>query len=139
MHGGGGLQFQGHGKGGKRDGRAGGEGGRDTLSSFQLLDLLEKERTKIYAHPANDTYLCWELHDVMAMLYSKVVRDKVAYCAKLKPLVDFSLMLVEEVQASWEEVHPLYKTVLEEAVWVYEQLDDKRKVAELKKKLEALR
>ena len=46
---------------------------------INLANLLERERYNIYAHPHNDTYLCYDFHSVMALIYSNIIEDDKEY------------------------------------------------------------
>ena len=86
--------------------------------SMKLADLFEKERYNIYAHPHNDTYLCYDFHSVLALIYSNTIKDDREYFTKLADLGEYSKMIIEAVQANWNEPHPLYLQVLEVQVFV---------------------
>lgn len=98
---------------------------------INLANLLERERYNIYAHPHNDTYLCWDFHSVMALVYSKIITDDKEYYAKLADFCEYSKMFIEAVQADWEMPHPLYLQVLKELKQIYEVLENQAKVNEL--------
>lgn len=98
---------------------------------LNLANLLEKERYNIYAHPHNDTYLCYDLHSVMALVYSNTIKDDREYFTKLADLGEYSKILIEAVQANWEKPHPLYLQVLKELKQVYEILENQSKINEM--------
>ena len=98
--------------------------------SMKLADLLEKERYNIYAHPHNDTYLCYNFHSVLALIYSNTIKDDREYFTKLADLGEYSKMIIEAVQSNWNEPHPLYIQVLEELKYIYTELRNKSKIQE---------
>lgn len=67
---------------------------------LDLSNLLERERYNIYAHPHNDTYLCYDFHSVMALIYSNIIEDDKEYYAKLADYGEYSRMMIEAVQAN---------------------------------------
>ena len=95
-----------------------------------LANLLEKERYNIYAHPHNDSYLCYDFHSVMALIYSNTIKDDREYFTKLADLGEYSKMIIEAVQANWNEPHPLYLQVLEELKYIYTELENQSKIQE---------
>ena len=99
--------------------------------NMKLADLLEKERYNIYAHPHNDTYLCYNFHSVLALIYSNTIKDDEEYFTKLAGLGEYSKMIIEVVQANWNEPHPLYLQVLEELKLIYTELSNKSKIQEI--------
>ena len=99
--------------------------------NMKLADLLEKERYNIYAHPHNDTYLCYNFHSVLALIYSNTIKDDEEYFTKLAGLGEYSKMIIEAVQANWNEPHPLYLQVLEELKYIYIELENQSKVQEI--------
>ena len=99
--------------------------------NMKLADLLEKERYNIYAHPHNDTYLCYNFHSVLALMYSNTIKDDKEYFTKLAGLGEYSKMIIEAVQANWNEPHPLYLQVLEELKYIYIELENQSKVQEI--------
>ena len=99
--------------------------------NMKLADLLEKERYNIYAHPHNDTYLCYNFHTVLALIYSNTIKDDEEYFTKLAGLGEYSKMIIEAVQANWNEPHPLYLQVLEELKYIYIELENQSKVQEI--------
>lgn len=98
--------------------------------SMKLADLLEKERYNIYAHPHNDTYLCYDFHSVLALIYSNTIKDDREYFTKLADLGEYSKMIIEAVQSNWNEPHPLYLQVLEELKVIYTELGNQSKIQE---------
>jgi hypothetical protein len=98
--------------------------------SMKLADLFEKERYNIYAHPHNDTYLCYDFHFVLALIYSNTIKDDREYFTKLADLGEYSKMIIEAVQANWNEPHPLYLQVLEELKVIYTELGNQSKIQE---------
>lgn len=98
--------------------------------SMKLADLFEKERYNIYAHPHNDTYLCYDFHSVLALIYSNTIKDDREYFTKLADLGEYSKMIIEAVQANWNEPHPLYLQVLEELKYIYTELENQSKIQE---------
>jgi hypothetical protein len=99
--------------------------------SMKLADLLEKERYNIYAHPHNDTYLCYNFHSVLALIYSNTIKNDIEYFTKLADLGEYSKLIIEAVQANWNEPHPLYLQVLEELKYIYIELENQSKVQEI--------
>ena len=99
--------------------------------SMKLAYLLEKERYNIYAHPHNDTYLCYNFHSVLALIYSNTIKNDREYFTKLADLGEYSKMIIEAVQANWNEPHPLYLQVLEELKLIYTELGNKSKIQEI--------
>ena len=98
--------------------------------SMKLADLFEEERYNIYAHPHNDTYLCYDFHSVLALIYSNIIKDDRKYYTKLADLGEYSKMIIEAVQANWNEPHPLYLQVLEELKYIYTELENQSKIQE---------
>ena len=98
---------------------------------INLANLLERERYNIYAHPHNDTYLCYDFHSVMALIYSNIIEDDKEYYAKLADYGKYSKMMIEAVQANWENPHPLYLQVLKELKQIYELLKNQSKINEM--------
>ena len=96
-----------------------------------LAKLLEKERYNIYAHPHNDTYLCYYFNAVMSLVYSHAIEDDREYYTKVADLGEYSKMMIEAVQANWKEPHSLYLQVLEELKHVYEVLENQSKINEM--------
>ena len=103
--------------------------GKDNLTN--LAGLFEKERYNIYAHPHNDTYLCYDLHSVMALIYSKVIDGDREYYTILADMAEFSRLMIETVQANWDEPHPLYLKVLDELKQIYRILNNPDKIKEI--------
>ena len=99
--------------------------------SMKLADLLEKERYNIYAHPHNDTYLCYDFHSVLALIYSNTIKDDREYFTKLADLGEYSKKIIEAVQSNWNEPHSLYLQVLEELKVIYTELGNQSKVQEI--------
>ena len=95
-----------------------------------LAKLLEKERYNIYAHPHNDTYLCYDFHSVLALIYSNTIKDDREYFTKLADLGEYSKMIIEAVQSNWNEPHPLYLQLLEELKVIYTELGNQSKIQE---------
>ena len=98
---------------------------------INLANLLEKERYNIYAHPHSDTYLCYDFHSVMALIYSNIIEDEKEYYTKLADYGEYSKMMIEAVQANWDKPHPLYLQVLEELKLIYTELGNKSKIQEI--------
>ena len=98
--------------------------------SMKLADLFEKERYNIYAHPHNDTYLCYDFHSVLALIYSNTIKDDREYFTKLADLGEYSKMIIEAVQSNWNEPHPLYLQLLEELKVIYTELGNQSKIQE---------
>lgn len=98
---------------------------------INLAKLLEKERYNIYAHPHNDSYLCYDFHSVMALIYSNTIKGDRKYFMKLADLGEYSKIMIEAVQANWEKPHPLYLQVLNELKQIYETLENQSKVNEM--------
>lgn len=103
-----------------------------------LLDILEKERMNIVAHPNNTVDNEWQLHSVLALLYSIHCKDNKEYWTKLVELGEWSRMHIETVQANRKEPHPLYKQVLNELMQIYEALGNNSKKAEIEKAIHDL-
>ena len=98
--------------------------------SMKLADLFEEERYNIYAHPHNDTYLCYDFHSVLALIYSNTIKDDREYFTKLADLGEYSKMIIEAVQSNWNEPHSLYLQVLEELKVIYTELGNQSKIQE---------
>lgn len=98
---------------------------------INLAKLLEKERYNIYAHPHNDSYLCYDFHSVMALIYSNTIKGDRKYFMKLADLGEYLKIMIEAVQANWEKPHPLYLQVLNELKQIYETLENQSKVNEM--------
>lgn len=98
---------------------------------ISLAKLLENERYNIYAHPHNDTYLCYNFNSVMSLVYSHTIEDDREYYTKVADLGEYSKMMIEAVQANWKQPHPLYLQVLEELKQVYEILENQTKINEM--------
>lgn len=96
-----------------------------------LANLLEKERYNIYAHPHNDSYLCYDFHSVMALIYSNTIKGDREYFMKLADLGEYSKIMIEAVQANWEKPHPLYLQVLKELKQIYGILKNQSKINEM--------
>jgi len=96
-----------------------------------LANLLEKERYNIYAHPHNDSYLCYDFHSVMALIYSNIIEDDKEYYTKLADYGEYSKMMIEAVQANWDKPHPLYLQVLKELKQIYGILENQSKINEM--------
>lgn len=101
--------------------------------TIKLAKLLEKERYNIYAHPHNDTYLCYDFHSVLALIYSNTIKNDREYFTKLADLGEYSKLIIEAVQANWNEPHPLYLQVLEELKLIYTELGNKSKIQEIER------
>lgn len=99
----------------------------------ELLDILEKERMNIVAHPNNTVDNEWQLHSVFALLYAQYIEDDKAYYTKLAELGEWSRMHIEAIQANREKPHPLYKQVLNELVQIYGALGNQNKKLEIEK------
>lgn len=106
--------------------------------SKTLLDILEKERMNIVAHPNNTVENEWQLHSVLSLLYTTYCKDDKEYWTKLVELGEWSRMHIETVQANWKEPHPLYKQVLNELMQIYEALGNNSKKAEIEKAIHNL-
>ena len=98
---------------------------------INLANLLEKERYNIYAHPHNDTYLCYDFHSVMALIYSNIIENDKEYYTKLADYGEYSKMMIEAVQSTWDKPHPLYLRVLKELKQIYEILENQSKINEM--------
>lgn len=99
----------------------------------KLLDVLEKERMNIIAHPNNTVDNEWQLHSVLALLYTKYCENDKAYWTKLAELGEWSRMHIEAYQMNGKS-HPLYKQVLNELVQIYDTLDNQSKKLEIEKR-----
>lgn len=104
----------------------------------KLIDIFEKERMNIAAHPNNTVDNEWHLYSVFALLYAQYIEDDKDYYTKLAELGEWSRMHIEAVQANWKEPHPLYKQVLNELLQIYEALNNPDKKAEIEKLYAAL-
>lgn len=98
--------------------------------SKELLDILEKERMNIVAHPNNTVDNEWQLHSVLALLYTKYCEDDKEYWTKLAELGEWSRMHIEAYQG---KSHPLYKQVLSELILIYDTLGNQSKKLEIEK------
>ena len=98
---------------------------------INLANLLEKERYNIYAHPHNDTYLCYDFHSVMALIYSNIIENDKEYYTKLAVYGEYSKMMIEAVQSTWDKPHPLYLQVLKELKQIYGILENQSKINEM--------
>lgn len=96
----------------------------------ELLDILEKERMNIVAHPSNTVDNEWQLHSVLALLYAKSCEDDKEYWTKLAELGEWSRMHIEAHQG---KSHPLYKQVLNELIQIYDTLGSQSKKLEIEK------
>ena len=104
--------------------------------SKRLLDILEKERMNIVAHPNNTVDYEWQLHSVFALLYTKYCEDDKEYWTKLAELGEWSRMHIEAYQMN-NKFHPLYKEVLNELVQIYDTLGNQTKKVETEKTISA--
>ena len=98
---------------------------------LDLSNLLERERYNIYAHPHNDTYLCYDFHSVMALIYSNIIENDKEYYTKLAVYGEYSKMMIEAVQSTWDKPHPLYLQVLKELKQIYGILENQSKINEM--------
>lgn len=96
----------------------------------ELLNVLEKERMNIVAHPNNTVDNEWQLHSVLALLYAKHSEDDKEYWTKLAELGEWSRMHIEAYQG---KSHPLYKQVLSELILIYDTLGNQSKKLEIEK------
>ncbi|WP_299095142.1 hypothetical protein [uncultured Bacteroides sp.] len=96
----------------------------------ELLNVLEKERMNIVAHPNNTVDNEWQLHSVLALLYAKHCEDDKEYWTKLAELGEWSRMHIEAHQG---KSHPLYKQVLNELIQIYDTLGNQSKKLEIEK------
>lgn len=96
----------------------------------KLLNVLEKERMDIVAHPNNTVDNEWQLHSVLALLYTKYCEDDKEYWTKLAELGEWSRMHIEACQG---KSHPLYKQVLSELILIYDTLGNQSKKLEIEK------
>lgn len=103
-----------------------------------LIDILEKERMNIAAHPNNTVENEWQLHSVFALLYAQYIEDDKEYYTKLAELGEWSRMHIEAIQANSEKPHPLYMKVLNELLQIYDTLDNPEKKLEIEKLYAAL-
>jgi hypothetical protein len=67
----------------------------------------------------------------MSLVYSHAIEDDREYYTKLADLGEYSKMMIEAVQANWEEYHPLYMQLLEELKEVYEILENQTKINDM--------
>jgi hypothetical protein len=65
------------------------------------------------------------------LIYSNTIKDDEEYFTKLAGLGEYSKMIIEAVQANWNEPHPLYLQVLEELKYIYIELENQSKVQEI--------
>lgn len=66
----------------------------------------------------------------MALIYSNTIKDDREYFTKLADLGEYLKMIIEAVQANWNEPHPLYLQVLEELKVIYTELGNQSKIQE---------
>ena len=59
------------------------------------------------------------------------IKNDREYFTKLADLGEYSKMIIEAVQANWNEPHPLYLQVLEELKLIYTELGNKSKIQEI--------
>ena len=97
----------------------------------KLAQLLEKERWRLYAHPCNSVSLCWDLHSVLALMYSVTIEDDREFYSAIMPLCEYSKVYVEAVLGGNDKQHPLYKQILEELLAIYDYLGEKEKTKEI--------
>lgn len=88
----------------------------------QVIEILENERVNIYAHPANNTSTCLQLHIAMAMLYAATVETEEEYLSKFIELFEYNRLIIEVVQANQGRIHPEYEFVLSELHDAYDIL-----------------
>lgn len=88
----------------------------------QVIEILENERVNIYAHPANNTSTCLQLHIAMAMLYAATVETEQEYLSKFIELFEYNRLIIEVVQANQGRIHPEYEFVLSELHDAYDIL-----------------
>ena len=88
----------------------------------QVIEILENERVNIYAHPANNTSTCLQLHIAMAMLYAATVETEEEYLSKFIELFEYNRLIIEVVQANQGRIHPEYEFVLSELYDAYDIL-----------------
>lgn len=98
----------------------------------ELLVVLEKERINIVAHPNNTVDNEWQLHSVLALLYTKYCEDDKEYWTKLAELGEWSRMHIETYQMNGKS-HPLYKQILNELGQIYDELGNQSKKSEIEK------
>ena len=97
-----------------------------------LIDILEKERINIVAHPNNTVDNEWQLHSVFALLYAHSVENDKDYYKKLAELGEWSRMHIEAYQMNGK-IHPLYRQVLDELLQIYDTLGNQDKKTEIEK------
>lgn len=103
----------------------------------KLIEIFEKERMNIVAHPNNTVDNEWHLYSVFSLLYAQYIEDDKDYYTKLAELGEWSRMHIEAVQMNGN-VHPLYKQVLNELLQIYDALDNPKKKSEIEKLYAAL-
>ena len=101
----------------------------------KLAALLEKERWNLYAHPHKTVALCWDLHSVLSLMYSVTTEDDTQFYKKVVILAEYSKVHAEAVQASLKELHPLYRQIMEELLYMYDALGYNEKASEVAKVL----
>ena len=101
----------------------------------QVIEILENERVKIYAHPANNTSTCLQLHIAMAMLYAATVETEQEYLSKFIELFEYNRLIIEVVQANQGRIHPEYEFVLSELHDAYDILGREKERQEVEETL----
>ena len=67
----------------------------------------------------------------MALIYAKVIDGDREYYTILADMAEFSRLMIETVQANWDEPHPLYRKVLDELKQIYRILNNPDKIKEI--------
>lgn len=101
----------------------------------QVIEILENERVNIYAHPANNTSTCLQLHIAMAMLYAATVETEEEYLSKFIELFEYNRLIIEVVQANQGRIHPEYEFVLSELHDAYDILGREKERQEVEETL----
>ena len=104
----------------------------------ELLLLLEEELGNLQSHPNADTYLCYDLTNTLAILYYRSSKDKAEWLPILADHLEFNRVQINAVQSGWDKPHPLYKSVLEDLLAIYEQIGNHTKMAEISEYLKEL-
>lgn len=104
----------------------------------QLLDLFDKEKVNIYAHPSNTIEHEKDLHYMILSLYQKYYRplNERLYAEKMIELYEFTFTHVIGLETFGGYYHPDYIPLLNVLVDCYsEGLNDYDKAIELQKKV----
>lgn len=104
----------------------------------ELLILLEEELGNLQSHPNADTYLCYDLTNTLAILYYHSSKDKMEWLPILADHLELNRVQINAAQSGWDKPHPLYKSVLEDLLAIYEQLGNQAKAVEMRELLAKL-